>query len=384
MISKPFVRRVGRLTRDFWIAIGIALLMVVGAELLYRGQAGVRSMLRSDPEQERPSHPYDGEAWWEEWSGGAARWAMRFDPYRALWARPGQSKYVNIDSLGRRATTDPAPQVPKSAMVYMFGGSAMWGYTARDPQTIPSLVAEELARRGRPDVGVVNYAQPAFNLTQGVNTLVLELRSRRAPSVAVFMDGNNEIAPPFQSGRVGTILNEEAMDRRLTGPQRGVADALMGHILLAQRLGQLFQEPVKPFVGDQRLCPEIAEQYFALAAIARSLGREFQFHTIFFWQPMYATTGKRLTEWERSIAAAGGTDGGRWRSTVMECTKAVDGLARTRGIDDYHPLHDLFDDETASVFIDDYGHVVESANRKVAAVIVDRVLDRLPLPQLDR
>jgi hypothetical protein len=308
---------------------------------------------------------------------------VRFDPYRALWARPGNSKYLNVDSLGRRFTTDPAPAVPKSAMVYMFGGSAMWGYTARDGQTIPSFVAEELARRGHPDVGVINYAQSSFNLTQEVNTLILELRSRRVPSVAVFMDGNNEIAPAFQSGRAGSILNEDFMNRRLTGPQRGLADVLMDHSRLTRRLGQLFQEPVEPFPGDQRLCPEVAEQYLALAGIARSLGREFQFHTLFFWQPMFATTGKRLTEWERSIASAGDeTDGGRWRSTVVECTKAVDHLARTRGIDDYHPLHHLFDDDTESVFIDDYGHIVENAHRKVAAAIVDQVVSHLPPPRV--
>lgn len=380
-MSRPFARRLGPLMRDGWLAIGIALLLIVAAEAAYRGQGSVRRVFRGDPDQPQPLHPYASEAWWAEWQGGGARWEMRFDPYRALWARPGHSKHVNIDSLGRRVTSDPAPAVPKAAMVYMFGGSAMWGYTARDGHTIPSLVAEELARRGYPHVGVSNYAQSAFNLTQGVNTLILELRARRVPSVAVFMDGNNEVAPAFQSGRAGSVLNEDLLDRRLTGPPRGLADVLIDHSQLAQRLGQMFRRPAPPSVGDHRLCPEIAEQYLALARIARSLGREFQFHTRFFWQPMLATTRKRLTEWERSIVSAGEPiDGGRWRSTVAECTKAVDDLVGTRGIDDYHPLHHLFDDATESVFIDDYGHIVEDANRKVAAAIVDRIIDRLPPP----
>ena len=380
MTSRALVQWLGGLIRHLWVAIGIALLIVLCAELLYRGQAAVKTALRREPAQEPVPHPYAGETWWREWQDGGARWQMGFDPYRALWARPGSSKYVNIDSLGRRATTDPAPEVGKSAMVYMFGGSAMFGYTARDAYTIPSLVAAELVRRGHPEVGVLNFAQPSFNLTQDVNTLVLELRARRIPSIAVFMDGNNEVAPPFYSGRVGSILNEDSLARRLTGPQRGLADVVMDHLLLAQRLRTLTRPPVAAAAGgDQTLCSEIAEQYLALAAIARNLGREYQFPAVFFWQPMFATTGKPPTAWESSIATTGGADGERWRAMVTACTKTVDDLARERSVEDYYPLHHLFDEEGGTVFIDDYGHMVESAHTKVAVAIVDRILERLPV-----
>ena len=372
-MAPPLVPRLVGLIRDGWHVLGIAILMLLCAELAYRGQAAARQALRSDPEAERPPHPYDGESWWTEWQNGGARWEMRFDPYRALWARPGTSKFITIDSEGRRITIDPAPSVPKTAKVYMFGGSAMFGYTARDAFTIPTLIAEELKHRGRPDVQVLNFAQSTFNLTQEVNTLVLELRARRVPTVAVFMDGNNEVAPPFQSGRVGSILNEDQLASRLVGPGRGLTDLIMSHLVLAQRLARIVQKPVEPFVGDAKLCPEIAQQYFALMDVAKGLGHEFGFQTIYFWQPMNATTGKSRTAWEQSISSAP-----RWRETVAACTKVVDDVARARNVSDFHPLHHLFDEDKESIFLDDYGHIVESGNRKVAGAIVDRFIDRLP------
>jgi len=378
-MSQPLAQRLGRLIRDAWHVLGIAILMLVCAELLYRGQAAARQALRGNPELERPPHPYDGQSWWAEWQDGGARWDMRFDPYRALWARPGVSKFITIDSEGRRVTFDAAPQVPKTTTVYMFGGSAMFGYTARDRYTIPSIVSEELVRRGRPDVKVLNYGQSTFNLTQEVNTLILELRARRVPSVAVFMDGNNEIAPPFQSGRVGSILNEDQLAGRLVGPGRGFADLVMSQLLLARRLVQAVQPPVEPFLGDEKLCPEIAEQYVALTDVVRALGREFGFDSIHFWQPMYATTKKPPTAWEQTISSAP-----RWRETVVACTNAVDRLVRTRAVTDFHSLNDLFDRETSSVFLDDYGHIVEEGNRVVAAAIVDRIIDRLPSSEVHR
>jgi hypothetical protein len=109
--------------------------------------------------------------------------------------------------------------------------------------------------------------------------------------------------------------------------------------------------------------------------VAKALGREYGFQAIHFWQPMNATTGKQRTQWEQSISSAP-----RWRETVSACTKVVDGVARARNVADFHPLHHLFDQETGSVFLDDYGHIVESGNRKVAAAIVDRFIDRLPVP----
>lgn len=371
------VRRLLGLIRDGWHVLGIAILMLLCAEMAYRGQAALRQTLLGNPEADRPPHPYDAESWWTEWQNGGARWEMRFDPYRALWARPGASKFITIDSEGRRVTFDPAPGVAKTATVYMFGGSAMFGYTARDRFTIPSLVAEELSHRGRSDVKVLNFAQSTFNLTQEVNTLVLELRARRVPAVAVFMDGNNEIAPPFQNGRVGSILNEDQLARRLMGPANGFADLLMSRLLLAQRFARIVQKPVEPFVDDQKLCLEIAEQYFALMNVAKALGNEFGFQTIYFWQPMNATTGKQRTSWEQSISSAP-----RWRETVAACTKVVDDVLQARNIGDFHPLHHLFDQEKESVFLDDYGHIVESGNRKVAAAMVDRFIDRLPPPAL--
>ena len=85
---------------------------------------------------------------------------------------------------------------------------------------------------------------------------------------------------------------------------------------------------------------------------------------------MLATTRKPLTDWERSLPTPTNT----WRNLVSVCTAAVGDTVAARELDSFVPLHELFDDDTSSVFLDDFGHIKETANRRVVAAIVDKLL----------
>ena len=66
---------------------------------------------------------------------------------------------------------------------------------------------------------------------------------------------------------------------------------------------------------------------------------------------------------------------------VRACTDAADALMSERGAADYVPLHDLFDEDTGSVYLDDYGHTTEEANQRVAeriAADLNRVFENRP------
>jgi hypothetical protein len=133
--------------------------------------------------------------------------AYRFDPYRGLWGSFYQSTYVNVDSAGWRRTVQPEPS-SNARRVFLLGGSTMWGYAARDAYTIPSLLAAELRRRGIRDVEIVNLAQTAYNATQAVITLLLELRRGNVPSVVVSLDGHNDIIAASRFGEAGYLIWE--------------------------------------------------------------------------------------------------------------------------------------------------------------------------------
>ena len=70
----------------------------------------------------------------------------------------------------------------------MFGGSACWGYGARDDYTMPS----ELSRRlnaATPHFHVYNYGEPGYTFTQGVLSLITRLQAGARPDYVIFYDG---------------------------------------------------------------------------------------------------------------------------------------------------------------------------------------------------
>jgi lysophospholipase L1-like esterase len=349
--------------------------MLLALELAYRGQASLRNMLRAEAPTVQPGHPYESEVWWSEWLDGAGEWRNRYDPYRGIWALPRTGAYLNIDTLGRRLTVQPAlDRGTVRRTVYLFGGSTMFGYTARDGQTIASHMADLLAEAGATDVEVVNLAQSAFNVTQGLNTLTLELRAGRVPDVVAFLDGNNEVAPAFQSGRPGSVLNEDVIAQEVGSPPPSLLRQVASSFAFVDRLGRFLglgvtatRELVAPNAAD--ICPGVAETYLGATSVVEALGATFGFDALFFWQPMLATTGKDLTSYEMSARADA-----PWGETVRACTLEVARTAERRRVPSHVSLTGLFDDDSGTVYVDDYGHVTETANRRIAEAMLERIM----------
>jgi len=369
--ARSAANRLLRGVRDGWLILGMALALFLGLEWMYRAQGALRRALggrSSVPTLDPAHHPYARQIWWPELRAEVQRGRVRFDPYRGWWPEPQAARYVHVDSAGRRVTIQPSPSAAGSRRLLLLGGSAMWGYTARDSFTIPSQVARRLAGAGA--VEVVNLGQAAFTLTQEVTTLLLELRRGDVPDVVVFLDGNNEIATTFQSGSPGHVLNEAMFADRFRGTGGVWGDALgtFRRSQLVDRLARLVVRREAPSVppSPAQACPVLARHYRNLSRSVAALGREYGFAVIFLWQPLRATTRKPLTEWEGSIQSWPG-----YRDMLQRCTTAVDSAMRDRFEVTYVPLHQLFDRDTASVFLDEYGHVTESAN----GVIADRIVE---------
>jgi len=380
--ARSAVHRLLRGMRDGWLILGMALAIFLGLEWLYRAQGALRRALsdRSDGTTQHPAHPYAHEAWWPELQIAVQGSAVRYDPYRGWWLKPYTTRYVSVDSAGRRLTIQPRPPTTGSRRLLLLGGSAMWGYTARDSFTIPAQVARRLAAGASDPVEVINLAQSGFTLTQDVTTLLLELRGGAFPDVVVFLDGNNEIATTFQSGSPGHILNEALLADRFrgTGNLWGDVLAMFRRSQLVNRLARLVGRPEAGLAAPppDQACPVIARHYRNLTRSVEALGREYGFTTLFLWQPLRATTRKSLTRWERSIQSLP-----PYRDMLQRCTAAVDTAMRNRRGLTYVPLHALFDRDTGSVFLDEYGHVTESANGVIADRIVQLVQPALASPR---
>ena len=380
MPSEPLAlaRRALRMLRDAWVIVGLALALVLGLELAYRAQGALRRRpVSAAPPPGVPAAPPSPAAWYAEWKRdqGDAVNHTRWDPYRGWWPRPYASRYVNVDSLGRRLTPQSAP-TGAPHRILLLGGSTMWGYTARDSFTIPALVARALLRRGVHDIEIVNLAQPAFTSTQAAITLVLELRRGERPTAVVFLDGSNDVATAYQSGVPGAVFNEGLAAERWERGGRTIGDGVLGlarHLTVLARLSGRGAGP-SPADGAERerLCAGVADQYVQNARSVQAIGRDRGFVTLFLWQPLLATTKKETTPAEDSIADFPG-----YRPMLQRCSALVDSLAPSRLGGNFAQLAGLFDLERGTVFLDNAGHVTEQANGIIAEHVAALLADRL-------
>ena len=262
--------------------------------------------------------------------------------------------------------------------VLMLGGSTMWGYSARDEYTIPSLVAQRLARHGVTDVKVINLASIGYNTTQGAITLLLELRRGNTPAAVVSLDGVNEVGIIYEGESPGEVYAAaagraavrslellaggraappaSARDRTGGGnaaPVAGPGEATDDGARSALRPDRALLCPGGPLGGRPRPRAWLPD----LLPVHTDPGPEPQAPHV--WETWLAGTSRDFQE------------------LTVRCGDAVDSLLAPRRGKVYFPMDSLYDGDTTSVFIDHYGHVTERAN----GVIADRIVALL-LPAL--
>ena len=146
----------------------------------------------------------------------------RYDPYLG-WTMPDfQGRYLNVEHGVRRSYEPPASGTGRPLSIYFLGGSTMFGLYQRDEHTIPSEFAR-LAERDGIDVHVVNYGRLAYVNWQETLELQQLVSQGRAPDLAVFYDGFNEVLGQFQLGPHSqpTHLEAQQVEKRLGLGQRG-------------------------------------------------------------------------------------------------------------------------------------------------------------------
>ena len=368
-----------RAVPDLWNAIGIALCAFAMLEGAYVGQRALRAVVfGSDEEREAqaPGHPYAGALWYREFLRAREGAREKYDPWRSYWAYGTTSPYLTVDAQGYRVT--PQGVAPgRGRTVFLLGGSAMWGYTSRDSQTIPALVASGLTAAGVRDLTLVNLAQPGYTVGHELAALNFEVARGRVPALAIFYDGINDIRAAHLYGAAGHAFFEQRFARlyevessrgffaSLITP--GERSQLIARLGLALGLGNAWAiQPRTPEV-----CPALGRYYADSARSASGLGQAWGFDVLFVQQPHHASTHKRLTPFEAALLEpASEVD------YTRECSVAIDAAMALAAVP-YQSHAQLFDDDTETVFIDRFGHVTEAANQRIAASLVREITTRL-------
>lgn len=149
--------------------------------------------------------PFTNEMFYElKWAESHLAW----HPYTYWRTTAYHGKWVNVGDDGLRATT-PAPAGDKPVVrLFVFGGSAVWGYGVEDAATLPSLFSERLNRDSACRVEVVNFGQLGYVSGQELASFTDQLRLGNIPDVALFHHGWNDIAAAHVSQKAGVPMNE--------------------------------------------------------------------------------------------------------------------------------------------------------------------------------
>ena len=371
-------------------------LIVITLILIFLTEAGFQLVFtlkdRRNAET-RPDHRVLGEGY------GGATWPIqhyreleriqeRWEPYSYFRPKPFSGQTITIGEDGLRKTWS-SPSSHKSSpnrtpiRILMLGGSSLWGFGARDDQTIPSLLASQLSER-RWNVQIRNLAQIGHVSTQEVVSLIRELQSGYRPDLVIFYDGVNDTTSALLEGEVGLTTNESNRRREfnlLQSPKR-LGGALFGYLIkesasyrfalsIRQRVSGSVTKPGREFddAGRDRLAREIVRRFWANVEIVKNLGREFQFSPIFFWQPVIFTKPLQVP-FEREESARFAWAEPIFRNVIWHLRELPSDLA-------FQDLSGIFADSNELVFID-YCHTTESANARIASEIAERVKNALP------
>jgi lysophospholipase L1-like esterase len=387
------LRRLKRLLAFFrtsWSILGITMLLLLLVEAGFRITFAIRDRLSAQPVPDHRvlAEGYGGAAWPVEHFRELVLLQERWEPYVYFRQKPFQGKTIKIGDDGVRATWQPpAPAKDRGrrgpVRILMLGGSSLWGFGARDDQTISSDLVRSLDERGW-SAEIRNLSEIGYVSTQELIALVRELQRGYRPDVVIFYDGVNDTTSAFLEGEAAVTTNE--VNRRAEfnlrqSPAR-LAAALAAKLIQdsgSYRFAQMVRrrlgggiEPARPQPtgqGIDALAEQVVRRYEANVTLVASLGNSFGFRSLFFWQPTIFNK-PNLVSFEREEAHRFAWAQEMFRQVHTKIGSSTQLKADTA----FRDLSAVFADSEGLVFID-YCHITERANARIASLMADEVIE---------
>jgi hypothetical protein len=293
------------------VTLGLVLLTVVEMYSYWRGTENQRAL---EPEVEATisqGTPEEREYWIEQ----KAAQKVQYEPY-VLWRRaPFNGSAISINADGIRQTLHTHCDA-RTFTVWMFGDSVMWGWGSPDSETIPSLVAADYEKAGRP-VCIVNYGEKGWANTQELIALVEELKhTDHKPDAVLFYDGGTEAFSAYENKQVDVHSNYLEFKNYFEGlfAQRRPGFSYLRRSNTYRKLEAIaarvsFRLARKDGTGvsvsaseAQSLAPGIMQNYQQNMDIIGLLAKQYGFRPIFVWYPNMAVGHKQLTEDEEELS----------------------------------------------------------------------------------
>lgn len=389
-----------------WSQAGIVLLLLVALELLLSLLFGIFGAPEVAPptnlDLRAESESYVESEWGEQLIAetraiGIPRWY----PY-TYWRRPSyEGELVTIDPLRHRWTFNESnldETGRDKQVIFMFGGSTMWGEGVRNEHTIPSLVSRELSEMGFA-VEVVNFGENGYVSTQELIALFRELQQGHVPNIVIFYDGVNDAFSTLQNGVAGLSQNERnrQLEFNLLHPLRNDDRWLLvledvGSKFALWRFAKTIRSRLSPKGGpvdapaaaapsakpkvDADLVRRTWEMYAAVVRNVRHLGSLYGFKSHFYWQPTIFEKNEH-SRYETMMAGRAAPYQAFIESTYSLARSRIETSEDSLGVVD---LSQIFAERSEPVFLD-WNHISEAGNAVVAKRIIEDLLQKRSLAQ---
>lgn len=323
--------------------------------------------------------PYFTEQDWSPlyWKEFKLTLRKAYSPYVIWRSRPFDGTMVNIDPSGYRHT--PAAECGSDAYkVYVFGGSAIWGWGSPDWDTIPALLQSRLHAEFGTPVCVMNYGENAYVSTQGLIHLILLLESGDVPDMVIFYDGVNDILAASQSGMPIVHQNLSEISTLFEDDQAPIIRFFQAsnsykllQVILSQIPISVDSEAPKFQYYPELLSDQVTEAYLHNYEIVSLLADSYHFDFYFFWQPHILIGNKHLSSEEQNMIT--GLD---WVLKLdpplvelfQKTYKKIE--SETPSYERLYYLGNIFDPVEETIWIDTWGHITPEANQIVTDELI--------------
>ena len=181
---------------DFlWRLLGVSLLFVVMVDIALKivfVAADPDLVNIPDFDAESIARAYGQVDWIAEFTREEGAVGVRAAPYVYWMAAQQTGRYINVSRDGLRYVRHrPPPGCTSPVRIFVFGGSTVFGYPARDDFTLPSALQHALEAKGK-CAEVSSFGQDGYVSTQEMLLFQVALRHGNRPDIAIFYDGWND------------------------------------------------------------------------------------------------------------------------------------------------------------------------------------------------
>jgi hypothetical protein len=227
----------------------------------------------------------------------------RYEPWTQFREGPYRGRFVTVDERGIRSDPSGVPWPPdeRSANVFVFGGSTIFGYGLPDDETVPHHLERYLARRAHGPVRVYNFAAGYYFSTQERVLFERLVGGGARPSLAIFIDGLNDFynvsdQPEFTS-RLEALWGgvERSTDAGLGEALRGLplarAARLVRDRLLPAKQGgtapvRALPPPPPPPDAPEVLVERVLRRFQDNRRRSEAVAAAFEIPVVIAWQPV--------------------------------------------------------------------------------------------------